>query len=172
MLTITSISSQEITDSIDDLCEILKLTVDGGASIGWLPPLDPQDAHVYWESVSQQVASGTKIMLAAMDGEGLVGSVQLGLEMRENGNHRVEVQKLIVHPDCRRQGIAYQLMQALEEKARSLNRFLLVLDVRTGDLAENLYRAVGFIHVGDIPLYARKNSTEIDSTSIYYKVLD
>lgn len=94
----------------------------------------------------------------------------MGLESRENGNHRAEVQKLMVHPEARRQGIARQLMEALDTAAREANRSLLVLDVRKGDPAETLYQKMRYTHVGDIPDYAR-SETGLDATSFYYKLL-
>lgn len=171
MLTITSLSAQQIMGFIDELCEVLKVTVDLGASIGWVAPIDPADARSYWENVQSQVKAGTKVLIAALEDNQLVGSVQLGLEPRQNGNHRAEVQKLMVHPDYRKQGIARQLMQALDVQARSMNLTLLVLDVRKGDAAESLYQQQSFIHVGDIPQYARSSNNKLDATAFYYKLL-
>jgi ribosomal protein S18 acetylase RimI-like enzyme len=75
----------------------------------------------------------------------------------------------MVHPNYRRQGIARQLMTHVIDTAKSADRQLLILDVRKGDPAEKLYQQLGFIHVGDIPDYARRNKTEFDATAYYYK---
>ena len=171
MTIITRFSSDLISQHIDELIHMLKLTVDNGASIGWLAPLPEDEAKRYWLSVQTQVSEGNKILLVAQQGETLVGSVQLALETRANGNHRGEVQKLMVHMDYRRQGIARQLMQALDTAAIEAKLSLLVLDVRKGDPAEMLYRKIDYVHVGDIPDYARSNETEYDTTAYYYKKL-
>ncbi|MEX0633164.1 GNAT family N-acetyltransferase [Serratia ureilytica] len=56
-----------------------------------------------------------------------VGTVQLLLAMPDNGRHRAEVAKLMVHPQARRQGVA-QLMQEVQALAARHRRSLLVLD--------------------------------------------
>lgn len=170
MIEITQFSPDQLTEYMDAFVAVLKLTVDNGASIGWLYPLDPKEAHTYWTDVHSQIEAGNKVLLVALQDGVIVGTVQLALEPRENGNHRGEVQKLMVHKDYRRQGIARQLMTRIDQAARDANRSLLVLDVRKGDPAETLYRQMGYTHVGDIPAYARSNDG-LDATAYYYKQL-
>lgn len=170
MVTITPFSPEQLTEHIDTFIDILKLTVDNGASIGWLYPLDPEEARRYWTDVRGQIETGNKVLLVALQDDAIAGTAQLALEPRENGNHRGEVQKVMVDMDYRRQGIARQLMQAIDDAAREANRSLLVLDVRKGDPAETLYQQMGYTHVGDIPAYARSN-TGLDATAYYYKQL-
>lgn len=169
MTDIRHFSAEQLRNHFDEFVAMLKLTVDGGASIGWILPFSEDEATTYWNGVAEQLESGNKILIVAQQDDTVVGAVQLGLEPRENGNHRAEVQKLMVHPEYRRQGIARLLMSDIDPTAKSANRSLLVLDVRKGDPAETLYQQVGFIHVGDIPDYARRNKTEFDATAYYYK---
>lgn len=171
MTIITHFSPAQLKKHMTRFVNMLKLTVDNGASIGWIPPIAEEEAEGYWQDVSAQVKQGNKILIVALQDDAVVGAVQLGLEPRENGNHRAEVQKLMVHPDARRQGIARQLMETLDTAAREANRSLLVLDVRKGDPAEALYQKMGYTHVGDIPDYAR-SETGLDATSFYYKLLN
>lgn len=171
MTTITHFTAGQLRAMLDQFVTMLKLTVDNGASIGWLPPISEDDATVYWHTVAEQFEAGNKILIVAQQDEHIVGAVQLGLESRENGNHRAEVQKLMVHPDYRRQGIARQLMAEIDPAAKSANRSLLVLDVRKSDPAETLYQKMGYIHVGNIPAYARSTETQFDDTAYYYKPL-
>jgi len=171
MATITHFSNKHLKSQLDPFAQMLKLTVDEGASIGWIPPIKETEAIEYWHVVAEQIAEGSKILIVAQEDDTIVGAVQLGLETRENGNHRAEVQKLMVHPEYRRRGIARQLMAEIDPAAKSANRTLLVLDVRKGDPAEALYQQMGFIHVGDIPDYARSTKTQFDTTAYYYKQL-
>ena len=97
--------------------------------------------------------------------------MQLALEPRKNGDHRAEVQKQMVHPDHRRRGVARQLMYALEQAARTSNRSLLLLDVRKDGPAESLYGKMGYVHVGDIPEYARSSNMQLDASAFYYKII-
>ena len=119
---------------------------------------------------NSQLMTAHQLLVAQQD-ERVVGAVQIALEPRKNGDHRGEVQKLMVHMDYRRQGIARQLMETLDKSAKQANRSLLVLDVRKGDPAETLYQQMGYIHVGDIPDYARNNDDGFDATALYYKPL-
>ena len=171
MTTISPFSPRQISDHIEEFVEMLKVTVDNGASIGWLAPLSEADAKDYWLSVQSQVEAGNKIVLVAQRDEHVIGAVQIALEARKNGDHRGEVQKLMVHMNYRKQGIARQLMEEIDTSARAAKRSLLVLDVRKGDPAETLYQKMGFIHAGDIPEYARNNNMGFDATALYYKQL-
>jgi ribosomal protein S18 acetylase RimI-like enzyme len=155
------------------LVELLRDAVDGGGSIGFLPPLSEADAAAYWDAVAAALGDGARIVLAAHDGAlGLVGSAQLELAVRANGLHRAEVTKVMVHRRARRRGIGRALMLALEEHARRLGRTTLVLDTRQGDPSEALYRGAGWTLAGAIPRYARSATGTLDATALYYKLLD
>jgi ribosomal protein S18 acetylase RimI-like enzyme len=111
-------------------------------------------------------------MALALDDDGRVlGTVQLVLDMPQNGQHRAEIAKLMVAPDARRRGIARSLMQWAEDVCRAEQRSLIVLDTRTGDAAEPLYLSLGFQLAGIIPAYAMSDTGTLDSTSIMFKQL-
>jgi ribosomal protein S18 acetylase RimI-like enzyme len=155
------------------LVALLRDVVDGGASVGFLPPLGTAEAGAYWRGVEETVAAGTRIVLAARDGEGsIVGSAQLALETRPNGRHRAEVMKVMVLGGARRQGIGRALMDALEARARREERTTLVLDTRAGDPSERLYAAAGWTKAGTIPKYARSADGALDASAFYYRLLD
>jgi ribosomal protein S18 acetylase RimI-like enzyme len=147
------------------LSELLREVVDEGASIGFLAPLPTEEASSYW---SQVLDEGVLLWTALIDGR-LVGSVQLHLALKANALHRAEVAKLMVHPDYRRRGIGERLMGAAEEACRNVGRSLIVLDTRTGDPSNVLYRKLGYIEAGQIPGYARSSTGSLDGTVIYYK---
>jgi ribosomal protein S18 acetylase RimI-like enzyme len=147
--------------------------VDGGASVGWLPPLGTDEADAYWRTVEAAVAAGTRVLLAARDGEGaLVGSAQLALETRPNGRHRAEVTKVMVLGAARRRGIGRALMDALAAQARRCGRTTLVLDTRAGDASERLYAVTGWTRAGTIPEYARSAGGALDASAFYYRLLE
>jgi acetyltransferase len=156
------------------LTHLLVDAVNGGASVGFLPPLDAAEAGAYWESVARAVREGSRVLLVARGPghDGLVGTAQLGLETRPNGRHRAEVMKVLVLSAARRQGIGRALMDALEEQARQHGRTTLVLDTRAGDPSERLYRACGWTAAGVIPGYARNGEGGLDPTVVYYRLLD
>jgi ribosomal protein S18 acetylase RimI-like enzyme len=118
--------------------------------------------------VAAKLRQGRLTLLAAFEDDRLVGAVQLGLEPRANGRHRAEVMKLMVRRAHRRRGIAHALMNAVRDLALRSGRTLLLLDVRTGDPAEALYRSLGFVKFGEVPRYARDPDGGLAASSFYY----
>ncbi len=155
-----------------DLVELLRDSVDGGASVGFLPPLPGAAATAYWHGVFDAMREGSRWMWIATSQDGaLAGSVQLDLCMKANGMHRAEVSKLLVHSRARRQGIGRKLMSALEDDATAHGRTTLVLDTRAGDPSESVYQSIGWHKVGEIPEYARSANGQLHATAFYYKLL-
>jgi GNAT superfamily N-acetyltransferase len=88
--------------------------------------------------VAADVRAGRLKLIAAFDHDRLVGSVQL-----------------LVRRPHRRRGIGRSLVNAARGLALRSGRTLLLLDVRTGDPVETLYRSLGFVKFGEVPGYAR-----------------
>ncbi|MCB0155449.1 MAG: GNAT family N-acetyltransferase [Anaerolineae bacterium] len=164
-----------LRDSIEasaDLFDLLNDAILGGASVGYLALLTPDEGRAYWLDVFHEVTAGLKQVLVVRDGaQRIVGSVQLAYSAKPNGRHRAEVQRLLVHREHRRRGLAQQLMLAVEERAREHGCTLLVLDTRKGDAAEQLYTKLGYETAGEIPGYARGPSGELQATVFMYKPL-
>lgn len=161
----------EISAITDDILHQLSLllidVVHDGASIGFLPPVNYEDAKKYWQGVIQP---DNKLLIARIDGT-ISGSVQINLCSKQNGNHRAEIAKLMVHTKTRRMGIGRRLMEAAELKAKNEQRNLLVLDTRDGDPSNILYQSLGFVEAGKIPFYAQSANGKLDTTVFYYKKL-
>ena len=155
------------THERDALALLLVATVDDGASVGFLPPLATADALAYWEALPDEQ---TILLVAEADGR-IVGTVQGQLASKANGRHRAEIGKLLVHPEARRQGIARQLMIAIEAELRAAGRSLIVLDTRDGDASNVLYHGMGYVEAGRIPDYARSAGGTLHTTVFYYKRL-
>jgi GNAT superfamily N-acetyltransferase len=167
--TVTVHEVTELTpDQINRLAEILIAVTDDGASVGYLPPLDRDEALAYWAGV---VRPGNIVLIAERDGL-IVGTAQLELAMKLNGRHRAEVNKVLVDPTCQRQGIGRRLMEGLDEVARREGRTLLHLDTREGDGSNDLYLRMGYTEAGRIPNWARSAAGTLDGTVFYYKVLE
>lgn len=164
--TLRVVSVQEISPELrEELSSLLVAVVEDGASIGFLPPLGEDEAAAYWQSVS-----GPAVRLwIALEGETVVGTVQLHLVLKPNAPHRAEIAKLMVHPAHRRKGIAGVLLETAEQAAAAGGRTLLVLDTREGDPSNLLYQSRGYIEAGKIPDYVISASGGMDATVIYYK---
>lgn len=162
IIELTSINSD-----LHKLSNLLINIVQDGASIGFLPPLNREDAISYWINV---LSTDVTLFIAKLDDE-IAGTVQLHYCMKPNGTHRAEICKLMTNTDFRRMGIASTLMRHAEERAKKEGRSLLVLDTREGDPSNKLYLSLGYIESGRIPSYAISANGELDATVFYYKIL-
>jgi ribosomal protein S18 acetylase RimI-like enzyme len=170
-MNIQQLSSDDVNQVINELVNLLQDSVTNGASIGFLLPISDNDASVYWQEVANLLKTPYRVMLVAKADEKVIGSVQLDLASRPNGNHRAEVIKLMVHSSWRNQGIGQALLHAIERKAQHAQRTTLVLDTREGDPSERLYLKMGYVRAGTIPEYARSTDGSLHTTVFMYKLL-
>ncbi|MEM9630745.1 MAG: GNAT family N-acetyltransferase [Pseudomonadota bacterium] len=162
---------EDLRSTIPELGNLLRACVEGGAGIGFVLPLEQEQAEAFWQSRLPDIENGEAFMMVAREGQKIAGVVMLALAPQDNGQHRAEVAKLMVHPLHRRKGIARKLMAAVDGLALSLDRWLLVLDTVTGDRAERLYPTCGYRKVGVIPDYAYGSHGSLDATTVFYKDL-
>lgn len=158
---------EDLSSSLPALTDLLIAVVNDGASIGFLPGLSEIEASAYWESVCDE---NTLLFVAKQENQ-IAGTIQLHLTTKPNGLHRVEIAKLMVSPAFRRRGIARLLMEHAENTAQELGKTLIVLDTREGDPSNLLYRSLGYIEVGKIPMFAKSDEGNFDATVIYYKLV-
>lgn len=174
MPEITELTSAEFDDALPGLGNVLHACVHDGASVGFVLPFSTGEAEAFWKrKVFPAVSSGSAVLFVARDNGRIVGTVILNHDTMPNQPHRADVSKMLVHPDFRRRGIARLLLARLEEKAVDLRRSLLTLDTRTGDMAEPLYRSVGYQTTGVIPYFCTDtiDTSRLDSTTIMWKRL-
>ena len=161
----------ELHARVEALADLLVDTLDGGASIGFLAPLDRADALAWWKERAAAVAAGQLAVWAAHDGDRVVGTVSLAFPDKPNSRHRAELVKLMVHRAARGKGLGRTLLTSAEEAAAAAGITLLHLDTETDSLAEHLYRAAGWTRIGAIPDYAAAPDGMLRPTSIYFKKL-
>jgi GNAT superfamily N-acetyltransferase len=137
--------------NVDDLADMLVEAVKDGALIGYVLPFDKETARIYWQGVLASIDAGERLLFCALDGDQVVGTVQLYLSPEPNAPHRGEVYKLLVRRDFQRQGIGAALMRAVEDEARRHGRMLLLLDTAEGGAGERLYRRIGWREIGAVP---------------------
>ncbi len=165
---IAQLADVDLPAALPDLAEILHLTVQAGASVGFIQPFSSEDAAGFWQNkIFPAVRTGDSVLFAAYLGNRIRGTVQLGLGLPPNQPHRADVAKLLVHPSARRSGLARALMAALETEARLRGKRLLVLDTRSGDPSQRLYKNLGFQVAGEIPGFCRHPSEEIYEPTTY-----
>jgi GNAT superfamily N-acetyltransferase len=156
---------------IGGLADVLLDAVNGGASVGFMLPLERGRALAFWRRVAEGVASGERTLLVAEDAKGICGTVQLVLGLPDNQPHRADLVKMLVHRRVRRRGLGAALMRAAEDVARDCGKTLLVLDAVTDGDAARLYARLGWVRVGDIPRYALTPDGEPCSTTYFYRDL-
>src|SRR6476469_1518770 len=153
-IEIRRLDGDALRAQLDALAAVLADCVAGGASVSYMEPFSHADARAAFDGFASEVEAGRSLLLAAHDGETVVGTVQVLLAFPPNQPHGGEFEKLLVHRSARKHGIAQRLMERAESEARAAGKTLLVLDTVTGDNAERLYTRLGWTRVGVIPAYA------------------
>jgi GNAT superfamily N-acetyltransferase len=172
MSTIRELDGAAALARVDELAEVLRDCVEGGASVGFMLPLSKGRPEAFWQQIAATVAAGQRHLFVAEDEAGRIcGTLSLVIDMPDNQPHRADVSKMLVHRRARRQGIAEQLLRTLEAKARELGRTTLVLDTVTGSDASRVYERTGWLKAGDIPNYALMPDGAFCSTTYYFKRL-
>jgi ribosomal protein S18 acetylase RimI-like enzyme len=153
------------------LSELLIEAVANGGSVSFMDPLPPETADKFWESALSAAARGERIVLGAFDGDLLVGTVTLVLDLSQNQPHRAEIVKMITRISHRGRGVATVLLRRAENMALARGRTLLVLDTASDGGPAPLYESMGFQLAGEIPDYAFKPQGGLTGTKIYWKRL-
>ncbi|WP_234020592.1 GNAT family N-acetyltransferase [Streptomyces sp. 142MFCol3.1] len=169
MTVVARLDASEVLACAEELADLLTDTVLGGASVGFLAPLDRATAVAWWEERAAAVSAGRLAVWVARDADRLLGTVGLAFADKPNSRHRAELVKLMVHRDGRGQGVGRTLLTAAEAAAARSGVTLLHLDTETDSPAESLYRSAGWTRIGAIPDYAADPSGELRATAIYYK---
>ncbi|MFD6278138.1 GNAT family N-acetyltransferase [Streptomyces sp. NPDC060209] len=171
MTEIVPVSGPELVTYADEFAALMIEAVEGGASVGFLAPLDRAAAAIWWRERALAVESGSKQVWIARDDERVVGTIGLVKAALPNARHRAEVEKLMVRPSARGRGIGRALLTAVERSAATEGLTLLVLDTETGSDAEHLYRAAGWTPCGSVPDYAADPYGTLRATTFYYRAL-
>ncbi len=168
---IRAVNLDQFAECLPGLAALLVDAVNSGASVGFWAPMEQARAVLYWREVMQGMVQQSRVLVVAEDAGEVVGTVQLVLSDRQNGHHRAEITKLIVHTSHRGHGLGRALLAAAHVEARFRGRTLLILDTRTGDAGERLYESMGYTRAGEIPAYTIQPDGARHGTTIFYHVL-
>jgi ribosomal protein S18 acetylase RimI-like enzyme len=166
-INVTPLNSSPLIQAA--LSEILIEAVASGGSVSFMHPLALETADAFWLGSLAAAGRGERIVLGAFDGEYLIGTVTLLLDLPPNQPHRAEITKMMTRISHRGRGVAKALMRAAEQMAIERRRTLLVLDTAVEDGASRLYEAMGFQLSGIIPDYALKPRGGLTGTMIFWK---
>jgi ribosomal protein S18 acetylase RimI-like enzyme len=156
-------------DILKALSRILVEAVASGGSVSFMHPLALDAAETFWQGSLASAERSERVVLGAFDGERLVGTVTLLLDLPPNQPHRAEIAKMMTGISHRGRGVATALMGAAERIAMEHGRTLLVLDTAVEGGASRLYERLGFTLTGVIPDYALKPHGGLTGTMIYWK---
>ncbi len=170
-MTIRLLSGGSDAYLLPSLADLLIDAVEDGASISFMAGLSRDDALSFWASQLAAAEAGAQLVIAALKGQSVIGTVILNIDMPPNQPHRADVRKLIVAVDQQRAGLGAALLARAEAEARSRERWLLVLDTISGGAAARLYMRAGWQKVGDIPAYAMLPHGGYAPTTVYFKRL-
>src|SRR5438045_3903428 len=143
-------------ESVLALSETLIETVAHGGSVSFMHPLARAVAEDFWTKSLDAAEAGSRVVLGALEGGELVGTVTLLLDCPPNQPHRGEIAKMMTRVSRRGRGIARALMLEAVRIARERGRTLLTLDTAAEDGAGPFYEKLGFVKAGVIPDYALK----------------
>lgn len=167
-ITIRVLAPREMETLLPELVEFLRATVNGGAPMGFLPPVTRDEARDYWRSLRPELRAGSRLLLLACTEAGIVGSGQLAFPSSPNASHRAELQKLFVAPALRGGGVGRLLMAALHDAAQQHGRTLLHLNTRRGGPAEGFYQGLGYREAGVLPGWTMGRAGERDDLVTLY----
>lgn len=153
------------------LSDLLIEAVAHGGSVSFMHPLPPEAANKFWDNALDAASRGDRVILGAFDGDLLVGTLTLVLDVSQNQPHRAELVKMITRISHRGRGVATALLRKIEQIAVERRRWLLVLDTASDGGAAPLYESIGFKLAGEIPDYAYKPQGGLSGTKIYWKRL-
>ncbi|WP_316195205.1 MULTISPECIES: GNAT family N-acetyltransferase [unclassified Bradyrhizobium] len=159
-------------DIREQLADMLMETVAGGATLNFMHPLAKSAALAFWQKSFESVASGNRIILGALDGTRLVGTLSILLDCGDNQSHRCEIGKVMTSLSHRGKGIGSQLVAAAERTARARQRSLMVVTTATGGTAHNLYERMGFVHAGTIPYFGSDPYGKMEGCMFYWKQIE
>lgn len=155
--------------TIAALADLLIETVANGGSVSFMHPLSREQATAFWENALTAAGRGERIILGALDGDTLLGTVTLLLDCPPNQPHRAEIAKMMTSFTRRNQGIARALALEAERIAVERGKTLINLDTAADEGAAGFYEKLGYLKAGEIPDYALKPHGGLTATILYYK---
>jgi ribosomal-protein-alanine N-acetyltransferase len=109
-------------------------------------------------------------LLIGADGTQSPQGPAIGFSLSRPGFGEEELLLFAIDPACRQKGLGRQLLEYFATAARSRGAERLILEMRRGNSAERLYRAFGFLPIGERPKYYRTpDGNRIDAITFAYE---
>ena len=153
-----------------DLCEATELAIQEGGGFGWVEVPGREVLERYWRGVL--AVPGRSLVVGRLDGV-IAGSAQLVRPPPNNEAQRfaAAISTSFVVPWARGHGMARKLLELVENIARAEKFETVTFDCReTQTAAIQLCHALGYVHWGTNPVYARVNARLVPGC-FFYKLL-
>jgi len=167
-IRVDELNGAAVQSHLDALAQLLLDAHASGMALCLAAPLSRDGARAAYNTAAERLTPGERLLLAAFDGDELVGAVQLDRAEAGNGRHRAEVRRLVVRADRRGAGVGRALMEAIVEAARGLGLRLLWLSTHEGTDADRIYGRLGWSRAGVIPDYAELPTGELAANAFYF----
>lgn len=116
----------------------------------WNEQVVDEANRVAWLHARQGM--GYPVLVAVNAEEGVLGYASFGDWRAFDGYRHTVEHSVYVHPDARGQGVAQLLMQMLIERARVLDKHVMVAAIEAGNQPSiALHRRLGFVQTGLMP---------------------
>ncbi|SFR45764.1 Protein N-acetyltransferase, RimJ/RimL family [Marinobacter daqiaonensis] len=138
------------------LWRLLGATAGEDAILGIDDQHDSKAQEALLRQLKQTLAGGGHLLIGSVHGRLVVACV-LKPQSLPTTCHLAELQKGVIAPEYRGQGLLPAALRQITEKARQLGVSRLLLDVRAGSLPHRLWQHWGFRTFGVLEDYARHN---------------
>ena len=170
-MEIVELSADGARAAAEELGGLLLDAHEAGMALGLAGPLTSEYAHEVWVETAEKLDSMRRVLLVAVQGGAVVGTVQIVRAESENGQHRAEIQRLAVRADRRGSGVGRALLEAAVQRSRGLGLRLLWLTTHEDTGSDRFYEAVGWTRLGAMPLYSARPDGTLAGGAMYYLVL-
>lgn len=127
----------------------------------WNEQLVDEANRVAWLQARQQM--GYPVLVAVDEQDSVMGYASFGDWRAFDGYRHTVEHSVYVHPDARGKGVARQLMHELIERARALDKHVMVAAIEAGNQPSiALHRQLGFVQTGLMPEVGTKFGRWLD----------
>jgi GNAT superfamily N-acetyltransferase len=170
-VTIFEFGAADVRERLDELAQLLLDAHADGMGLGLAAPLTLAAAGDAWLETAARLDPRDHVLLAALEDDAIVGSVQVVRARASNGRHRGEVVRLAVRADARGRGLGRALMERATERARELGFTLLWLTTHVDTTADRFYERLGWTRMGVMPGYAVLPDGTLAANAYFYREL-
>jgi GNAT superfamily N-acetyltransferase len=139
----------------DEVVTLWTRVSNAGGAVGFVPPVTEDDVRPDAEKHFAGAQEGRTRLLAARDGDRLVGTAFFSFNTHRLMRHWCWLYTVMVDPAAQGRGHGRELMREVERRARALGMESVRLTCRGGLGLERFYASVGYKEVGRVPAAIR-----------------